>query len=174
VSAFVRLGWRSRANALLDAYMADRRPAAWNGWAEVVGRKPREIRFIGDMPHAWVASDFIRAALDLFAYEQDGAIVLGGGIDADWLTGSGAAIEGLRTSFGTVDLKMRRDADGIVATIDGTARPPGGFVLSWPLEGKPGVAIVDGKIARVDADGLHLAAGGRPMTVRWGSAGSDG
>jgi hypothetical protein len=88
VSAFARLGWRSRANALLDAYMADRRPAAWNGWAEVVGRKPREIRFIGDMPHAWVASDFIRAALDLFAYQQDGAIVLGAGLDAGWLVGA--------------------------------------------------------------------------------------
>ncbi|WP_445190781.1 discoidin domain-containing protein [Sphingomonas sp. Tas61C01] len=172
VSAFVRLGWRTRANALLDAYMADRRPAAWNGWAEVVGRKPREIRFIGDMPHAWVASDFIRAALDLFAYERDGAIVLGGGIDEGWLTGAGVSIVGLRTSAGTVDFTLRRDAGGIVATIGGTARPPDGFVLPWPLEGKPGVATVDGKAAKVEPDGLHLSAAGRPMTVRWSSAGN--
>ncbi|HEX8420205.1 MAG TPA: discoidin domain-containing protein, partial [Sphingomonas sp.] len=173
VSAFVRLGWRSRANALLDAYMADRRPAAWNGWAEVVGRKPREIRFIGDMPHAWVASDFIRAALDLFAYERDGAIVLGGGIEEAWLTGSGSTITGLRTSVGTVDLSLKRDGGGILATIGGTARPAGGFVLSWPLKGQPGAATVNGKPMRMDADGLHLAADGSPKSVRWRMAGVD-
>ena len=32
----------------------------------------RQPRFVGDMPHGWVASDFIRAVLDLFAYERDG------------------------------------------------------------------------------------------------------
>ncbi len=173
VSAFVRLGWRSRANALLDAYMADRRPAAWNGWAEVVGRKPREIRFIGDMPHAWVASDFIRAALDLFAYERDGTIVLGGGLDPAWLAGQGSTISGLRSSVGTVDLSVKRDGDGIAATIGGTARPAGGFVLSWPLEGKAGAATLNGKAARIDADGLHLAADGLPTSIRWRMAGVD-
>jgi hypothetical protein len=167
VSAFARLGWRSRANALLDAYMADRRPAAWNGWAEVVGRKPREIRFIGDMPHAWVASDFIRAALDLFAYQQDGAIVLGAGLDAGWLVGAGAAITGVRTSAGGIDFAMRRDEGGVVATIGGTARPPGGFVLPWPLEGAPGEATVNGKPGRVDGGGLHVSADGKPVTIRW-------
>src|SRR4029453_4219836 len=37
VSAFLRLGWRDRAHALLDFFMAARRPAAWNQWPEVVG-----------------------------------------------------------------------------------------------------------------------------------------
>ena len=62
--------------------MADRRPAAWNQWAEVVGRDPRKTRFVGDMPHGWIASDFIRAALDLFAYERDtdNALVLAAGL----------------------------------------------------------------------------------------------
>ncbi|HEX8484006.1 discoidin domain-containing protein [Sphingomonas sp.] len=167
VSAFVRLGWRARANGLLDAYMADRRPAAWNGWAEVVGRVPREIRFIGDMPHAWVASDFIRAALDLFAYERGDAVVLGGGLDAAWLVGEGSSIRALRTTAGTVDLAMRRDSDGVLVTIAGDARPAGGFVIPWPLAGKPGKATIDGRPARVAADGLHVPATGRPVTVRW-------
>ncbi|WP_374943214.1 discoidin domain-containing protein [Sphingomonas sp.] len=167
VSAFVRLGWRSRANGLLDAYMADRRPAAWNGWAEVVGRDPREVRFIGDMPHAWVASDFIRAALDLFAFERDGAIVLGGGLDAGWLVGAGSAIRGLRTTVGMVDFAMRQEGGAVVATIGGSARPAGGFVLPWPLAGKPGAAAVDGRPAQVAADGLHMVATGKPVTVRW-------
>ncbi|TPG09975.1 hypothetical protein EAH84_13405 [Sphingomonas oligophenolica] len=167
VSAFVRLGWRTRANALLDFYMRDRRPAAWNGWAEVVGRSPRAIRFIGDMPHAWVASDFVRAALDLFAYEpgSDGAIVLGAGLDRDWLADGGVAIAGLRTTSGTLDFAMRTEGDGIVATIGGNARPHAGFALSWPLEGEPGTATIDGRRASFINGALAIAASGRTVHI---------
>ncbi len=167
VSAMVRLGRRDRANAMLDFYMKDRRPPEWNGWAEVVGRVPRETRFLGDVPHAWVASDFIRAALDLFAYvEQDAqAIVLGAGLDAGWLTGEGAAIRGLRTPYGAVDLTMRADDRRLHVTIGGDAMPPGGFVLPWPLDGKPGVATIDGRRVPFGKDGLRIAATRVPLTV---------
>jgi hypothetical protein len=57
-----------------------------------------------------------------------------------------------------------------VAEIGGDARPEGGFILPWPLDGEPGEAIVDGKPTRAATDGLHLAAQGRPITVRWRSA----
>ena len=114
--------------------MADRRPAGWNQWAEVVGRDPREIRFIGDMPHAWVASDFVRSALDMFAWERrdDSALVLGAGLSG-WLTGEGSAISGLATPYGKLDFAMRGNAQRLSATISGSARPPGGFVLAWPF-----------------------------------------
>ncbi|WP_294321900.1 discoidin domain-containing protein [uncultured Sphingomonas sp.] len=167
VSAMVRLGWRDRANRMLDFYMGDRRPGGWNGWAEVVGRDLREIRFLGDVPHAWVASDYIRAALDLFAYvDQDAqAIVLAGGLDGDWLAGKGSDVRGLRTPYGTVDLAMRAEGDRIVATIGGGAMPPGGFVLQWPLAGEAGSATIDGKPARIAKDGLHIPARRGPITV---------
>ncbi|MFV0623043.1 discoidin domain-containing protein [Sphingomonas sp. ac-8] len=167
VSAMVRLGWRERANQLLDFYMDDRRPHAWNGWAEVVGRDLRERRFLGDVPHAWVASDFIRSALDLFAYARDGddAIVLGGGMDESWLAGAGSAVRGLRTPSGTIDLAMRADADRLEVTVGGSARPAGGYVLPWPLAGGPGAATIDGKPARFAVDGLHIPAIGKPVRV---------
>ena len=81
VGAFVRLGQRDRALAALDYFFGDMRPVAWNGWAEVVGRHEREPRFIGDMPHAWISSDYIRSALDLFVHERDRdhALVLAAG-----------------------------------------------------------------------------------------------
>ncbi|MEN2786760.1 discoidin domain-containing protein [Sphingomonas qilianensis] len=163
VSALVRLGQRDRANDLLTAYMADRRPTAWNGWAEVIGRDPREIRFIGDMPHAWVASDFIRAALDLFAYVRgdDAAIVLGGGLDAGWLAGSGAAIRGLRTPYGTIDLAARNDAGTLRVDLTGSARPPGGFLIAWPFAGAPGTATIDGTRQRVTGRQLQVPVGAR-------------
>ena len=78
VGTFVRLGWRARADTLLDFFLASRRPAAWHEWAEVVWRDPRTPKFIGDMPHTWVGSDFVRSVLDVLAYtrERDSALVL--------------------------------------------------------------------------------------------------
>lgn len=169
VSAFLRLGWRARANRLLDIYMADRRPAAWNGWAEVVGRRPREIRFIGDMPHAWVASDFIRAALDMFAYERKGdqAIVLAAGLDESWLREEGASITNLRTAFGSLSLRVRLVNDEVTVDLSGTAMPPGGFVLPWPLERRQGIFRIEGTRGTITGEGLHLTATGKPMRITW-------
>lgn len=167
VSALVRLGERAKANDLLDAYMADRRPAAWNGWAEVVGRDPREIRFIGDMPHAWVASDFIRSALDLLAYEDAGSdrLVLAGGLTPAWLAGPGVRIAGLRTRYGTLDMAARVNGRVLRLTLAGSARPPGGFTIAWPLAGEPGEARVNGH--RVAPTGDLLRVPTAPAQIEW-------
>jgi hypothetical protein len=170
IGSFVRLGWRDRIDGLLDFFMADRRPAAWNQWAEVVGREPREIRFIGDMPHAWVASDFVRGVLDMFAWERrdNSALVLGGGLSANWLAGQGSSIAGLATPYGRLDFAMRGNERRLVATVGGEARPPGGFVLAWPFAGAPPVARVDGRPAPWRGGVLTIRATGRPIRIEVG------
>ncbi|HEX6039226.1 discoidin domain-containing protein, partial [Longimicrobium sp.] len=82
VGTFVRLGWKARAHEAIGLFFGHQRPRAWNHWAEVVFRDSTSPRFIGDMPHTWVGSDFIRSALDLFAYERtaDSALVVGAGV----------------------------------------------------------------------------------------------
>jgi hypothetical protein len=62
VGTMIRLGQRDRALRELEFFFEGQRPAAWNHWAEVVWREPRAPRFIGDMPHTWIGSDFIRSA----------------------------------------------------------------------------------------------------------------
>lgn len=133
IGSFVRLGWRDRAQELVAFFMNDRRPAAWNQWAEVVGRLPREPRFVGDMPHGWVASDFVRAALDLFAYEreEDDALVLAAGVDPAWLDGEGIAVAGLQTVYGPLEYSLRREAPGSLRLRIGAGiAPPGGVVIT--------------------------------------------
>ena len=140
VGTFVRLGWRDRAHELLAFFLAGRRPAAWNQWPEVVGRDPRQPRFVGDIPHGWIASDFIRAALDLFAYEREGddALVLAGGVLPEWLEGAGITVRDVRTPYGLLRYSFKREAGRLVLQVAGGSRvPPGGFVLVWPGQQPP-------------------------------------
>ncbi len=147
VGTFVRLGQRDRAWAALDYLLKGRRPAAWNGWAEVVGREARKPRFIGDMPHAWVASDFARSVLDMFAFDRssDGALVLGAGVPARWFEDGPVGVKDLRTPYGRLTWSARRRRAGLLLRVGGDARPPGGFLFAWPFPGAPGVARFNGR-----------------------------
>ena len=164
VGALVRLGWRARAQALVDFFFATgARPRAWNQWAEVVGRDLRQARFIGDMPQAWVASDFIRSALDLFAYERDDELVLAAGVAPAWLDGAGVAIAHLRTPFGELSYRLRRDQQRLELRIEAGAKPPGGFILPWPFAGQPGATHINGGPAHWHDHELPIASA--PATI---------
>jgi hypothetical protein len=107
IGALIRRGDRTRAMQLVDRFMADRRPAAWNEWAEVVGTDARKPRFIGDMPHAWIASDFMRSIFDAFAFErEDGALIIGSGVPRKWIGNGTLHVGHIAVSGGTIDLRM--------------------------------------------------------------------
>jgi F5/8 type C domain-containing protein len=174
VGAFVRLGRRERAQQLLDFFLADRRPAGWNQWAEVVGRDVRQARFVGDMPHGWIASDFIQSVLDLFAYERaaDQSLVLAAGVSTEWLDGRGIGVERLRTAYGELSYALRREGRRVVLTIAGGLTPPrGGLVFAWPYAGDAGVAVVNGDPSPWNkAKELRIHALPAVVTVEPGSA----
>ncbi len=160
VGTFVRLGWRARTADLLQFFLAGRRPAEWQQWAEVVARDARRPRFLGDMPHAWVESDFINSVLDLFAYERatDHALVLGAGISPAWLHGHGIAVEGLRTAYGPLSYSLRmRGPRTFLKVASGTRVPPGGFVFVWPEDKPPGRTRVNGRLVHWKDFELRIA-----------------
>jgi hypothetical protein len=159
VGSFVRLGQGERAHELLKFFFADQRPQGWNQWAEVVGRDARQPRFIGDMPHAWISSDYVRSALDLFAYERedDQALVLAAGIPVAWMQGRGVAVSGLRTSFGVLDYRLRLSDGRLHLDLQsGLTLPPGGLVLQWPGATPPPPARVNGKAVKWDGATLRV------------------
>ncbi len=156
VGAFVRLGWKDRAHQLLAAYLADQRPPEWNGWPEVVTRTYREPRFLGDLPHGWVASDFIRSVLDLVAYDDRGTgrLVLAAGVPAGWLDGDGVGVRGLATHEGSLTYRLERHGGGVRYRVEpGLAAPPGGIVFTWPLADRADHAVVDGRPHDLEPDG---------------------
>ena len=169
IGTFVRLGWRSRAADATRYMFADRRPAGWNQWAEVVGRDPREPRYIGDMPHAWVHSDFARSALDGFAFERgDDTLVLAAGVPPSWLSGTGIAISRLATPWGALGYTLSEAANKLVLEIDAGPLPPGGFVLPWPYPAgtaSPGATRINGRPARWTGTPAELRITARPARV---------
>ncbi len=165
IGAFVRLGWRERAGELLDWFLADQKPAGWRQWPEVITRDQRAPRFLGDLPHTWVGADFLRSALDLFAYvdEEAQTLVVGAGVQRGWIDEApGVAVRGLRTPLGPLTYTMRRDADGdgngliVIRVEGGLAVPPGGIVVKGPWPATVRAARLDGRPVRPRGDGSLL------------------
>ncbi|MCL4810573.1 MAG: coagulation factor 5/8 type domain-containing protein, partial [Thermoanaerobaculia bacterium] len=157
VGALVRLGRRDEAVGLLDLFFRDLRPAGWNQWGEVVWRDPRTPKFIGDMPHTWVGSDYVRSFLDLFAYERedDSSLVVAAGIPERWVRSArGVSVKGLRTPYGSLDAALSAEGAGVRVRLAGLkAVPPGGVVVRPPHSSPPRTATVDGRPAPLSADG---------------------
>jgi hypothetical protein len=149
--ALVHLGRRDDALFVLREILGDQRPPGWNQWGEIVWRDPEAPKFIGDMPHGWIAAGFVRAMLALFAFERDdGALVLAAGVPLAWARApQGVAIERLHTVRGPLSYRIEAaGARSIAVTIEaGTEVPPQGIVVRSPAAPLR-VARVDGHPAR--------------------------
>ncbi len=155
VGAFIRLDESERADAYSAWLMTMRRPAAWNEWAEVVWRDLRAPKFIGDMPHGWVLSDFIRATLDRIAYERerDSVLVVGAGIPDRWARDArGVEVHGMQTWWGRLDLTIHGDARSVKMEVAGVS-PPGGVELRVPFGRRATRATVNGRVVPLTHDG---------------------
>ena len=148
VGTMVRLGQRDRAHQLLDWFFTHQRPAGWYQWAEVVWKDPTTPKFIGDMPHTWVGTDYVRSVLDMFAYEResDSSLVLGAGVLESWVAERpGVTVRKLSTHYGPVSYTMRREPGSARVSIQtGTRIPPGGIVVHSPFTQTPRQALVNG------------------------------
>ena len=169
VGAFVRLGQKARAHEIADFFFEHQRPKEWRQWAEVVWRDPDTPKFIGDMPHTWVGSDFIRSVFDMFAYERemDSSIVIGAGIPEEWVREkAGTGIRGLSTHYGRLSYSMQAAGNEIEVRIEpGTRVPPGGLVVRSPADKAPKAAAVNGAPGRIENGEVVVRS--LPATVRF-------
>lgn len=153
IGSFVLLGQKDRSTAVMEYFMGLRRPAAWNQWAEVVFPDPKTPKMIGDMPHTWCGSDFIRSVRLMFVYEreQDDALVLAAGIPDSWITDpAGVEVTGMPTYYGNLNYTIKSTADGHAVTVtiaDGITIPAGGIILKSPLSQPINSVSGDGRLA---------------------------
>ena len=163
IGSFVRLGWRDRANAALEFFLKYRTPPGWRQWAEVAYRMPRAPRYVGDMPHTWVGSDFVRSVLDMVAYERgrDSSLVVGAGVPWSWVEQRpyepGFHVRDVRTVYGSLGYRMRQpapeSADVETEIEPGLRIPPGGIIVIPPALRPFRHATIDGVEAPITAEG---------------------
>lgn len=161
--AFLLLGRPDRALALLEALVADQRPPAWRQWPEISWRNPATPRFLGDLPHGWIASTYLRSMRRLLVAERhgDGALVIGAGVPERWVDEEpGVRARGLSTHYGDVDLAWRADGpDRVELRIEGRlALPPAGIEVASPRARPLRAVTVNGRASeRFDARHAWLA-----------------
>ena len=150
VNTLVRLGQRERALDVLNFVLLGQRPEAWNQWAEVVWRNPADPHFIGDMPHTWIAAEFIQAIRTMFAYEResDHSLVLAAGIPESWVRSkTGVGVQRLPTHYGVLSYSLRSEgSNAMMLRLSGDVNmPPGNIVILPPLPQPLKAVMVNGK-----------------------------
>jgi hypothetical protein len=160
VGTYVALGQKPRAQELLNFFMRDRRPPAWNHWAEVVWHDPVKAAFIGDMPHTWVGSDFLRSVRNMFVYERasDTSLVLGAGIPEEWVRNpAGVSIAGIPTYYGLVGIRLSGSDNAVKGEVTGLLQlPPGKVRLVSPYDRPLRSAFVNDRPATVRGNELII------------------
>ncbi|HEV7733687.1 MAG TPA: discoidin domain-containing protein [Candidatus Binatia bacterium] len=171
VGALVCLGERAAANELASFLIGDRRPAAWNQWPEISWRDARSPGHIGDVPHAWIAAEWVLSFRTMLAFErpEDDALVVAAGVPAEWLDEDDVTVDGLATWWGTLGFTLRRVAgDAVEVALRGDVDPPGGIVLRPPLGGALVAVEIDGTPgAGFVADGVTVRRCPATVVLRW-------
>jgi hypothetical protein len=147
VGALVRLGKPAEAAELFSILFEGRRPAAWNQWPEVVHRDSLAPKFLGDLPHTWVGSDFARSALDMIAYVRgsDSTLIIGAGIPQAWVADSpGLTVRNLPVGRGRLNIRMTEDR----VLLDGNFEPPPGGIRVY----RPGRGLEFRQLERLPAE----------------------
>jgi hypothetical protein len=158
IGALVRLGRRDAALELLRFFLADRRPQPWNQWPEIAWRDRQAPAHVGDLPHTWIAAEYLLAVRALFAYEReaDRSLVLAAGLAAEWITGSGVQVRSMPTLYGPLSFSLCwSDPATLRFEIGGEARAT--LVLRPPLGAALRGVRVDGTEYRnFDSDSVTL------------------
>ncbi|RPJ35336.1 MAG: hypothetical protein EHM17_02945 [Verrucomicrobiaceae bacterium] len=157
IGAFVRLGKRDIANELLGFFLSDRRPLEWNQWPEITWRDPLSPGHLGDVPHTWIAAEYILALTSMVAAEREASssLVLASGMPWEWIAeGNGFAVRKLPTRHGPLDFRIRASSEDIihVEIADTITMPPGGLSLIPPMP--VGKRITEVKPEREDSGQL--------------------
>lgn len=159
VGSFVRLNQPEQAHAILRWFWTISRPAGFRHWAEVVWHDPKMPRFIGDMPHTWVGSDFLRSVRNFLIVEHNDRLVYAPALLPEWVKDPhGVGIEAMPTRFGRATYHVQRTADGktIRVQLKSVPNAPAGIALELhaPLPNPLAPVEVDGKSAEWASSGV--------------------
>ena len=158
IGALVRLGRRDAAIELLRFFLSDRRPRPWNQWPEISWRDSAAPAHLGDLPHTWIAAEYVLAVRTLFAYEResDESLIIAAGLAPEWLDGAGVRVNGMPTLYGALSYSLRR-LDAATVRFEISSAMSAKLILRPPLAGPLRSATVNGS--------EHLTSEGDSVTL---------
>jgi len=160
ITTFIMLKQPDKARDMLDFFLDDIRPQGWNHWAEVVHKGYRANKYIGDMPHTWVGSEYINAIRTMFVYEDfsDTTLYIGAGIDPAWFTEQDEiSFSDLHTSFGKISYSVENSSNKIIYNFDAEIdAPQNGILIRNLFPEKKCNTVVDGERGTLHNDYLKL------------------
>jgi hypothetical protein len=149
LNAFVSLRRFDDAFRLLAQMLDSRRPRGWRGWAEVVWGDARAPDYIGDMPHTWIAAEFVTAIRRMLARENGRTLELFRAVPDAWWDNGGVRLDELPTAFGALSLRARRERS--TATVDLTVAGPAPELVTFRYPGAKR-ALADGRPCDIRGD----------------------
>jgi hypothetical protein len=171
IGAFVRLGNRNVANGLLQFFLSDRRPAEWNQWPEITWRDPRSPGHLGDVPHTWIAAEYLLALASMVADEREAtdSLVLAGGMPWEWIAEeNGFSVSDLPVRHGVLNFGIKAAGNHLIEVRVGgsLSLPDGGLFIVPPLpDGMriAGITVHDG--SSVSEDGTSIRVDQLPFSA---------
>jgi hypothetical protein len=143
---YLRLDQPERAHTILNWHLAHQTFPGLYAWAEVLDTVNYRFQ-AGDMPHAWVAADYINLLRGLLVDERGDTLVLGAGIPREWLiTGEAVGISGAFTRFGKMSFAVNYEesSQSLQWSIAGEELTAAGLKLKLPRELCCKSVMVDG------------------------------
>ncbi len=115
------------AHRLAELFLRDMTPPAWNQWGEIVWRDKKTGQWIGDMPHTWVGSEFVKFVRNILAYEDetDESLVIGAGILPEWLKTGPIRVTNLPTYYGNLSYRMELKEKSLTIDVEAGVDPSG-------------------------------------------------
>jgi len=148
---YVLIGQKEIAHEILQWHLQHQTFPGNYAWGEQLD--PKTAAFVaGDIPHCWVAADYINLVLGMLLFSYPDRIALLSGVHEKWLTtGKRIAMRNAPTYFGSLDFQAayRPETQQLTLELGGSASPPQGFVLANPFKDK--------RIRKAWADGSPLS-----------------
>jgi len=159
IGALVRMGRREAALDLLRFFLSDRRPPPWNQWPEIAWRDHRAPAHVGDLPHTWIAAEYLLAVRCLFAYERDAdrSLILAAGLAPEWIESSGVRVSAMPTPYGNLSYSLCK-LDPATLRFDISSAIDARVILRPPLGASLHSVLIDGAVCtNFDRDSVTLA-----------------
>ncbi|HVF16778.1 MAG TPA: hypothetical protein VNA21_07690, partial [Steroidobacteraceae bacterium] len=168
VLTYVHLNRPQDANEVLMNLMRHRRPAPWHVLAEVVHSRERHDGYLGDMPHTWIGSEYVRVIFGMLMREGDQRMHLIPGAPPSWLNGTGLSVTKLPTANGPLTMSAKQEGSTLRLKLEPGLRADTKLNVSWPSRQKPTRVTIDGKSAGAfTADGIDIEKPFRELIGHW-------